>query len=127
VEFKRDSGANVVDELLSRTSPLARAQWIEDAVHEWFASRNIPAPERGRIPLQYPMIRYGSRVTTDQTTIKWLSQQVQPAVRRLEKAGRLKEALDALGVDAGCLMPEAESLYDQPDRQLAMLDIMQIP
>jgi hypothetical protein len=117
----------VVDELLSRTSAQSRAEWIEDAVHEWFASRNIPPPERGRVPLQYPMIRYGSRVTTDQTTIKWLSQQVQPAVRRLEKAGRLKEALDALGVDAGCLMPEAESLYDQPDRQLAMLDILQIP
>jgi hypothetical protein len=125
VEFKRESGANVVAELMSRELPEDRARWVEDCVVEWFKSRNVPAPERGRLPIQYPVIRYSSRVTSDQTTIKWLSEQVKPALRRLQLNGRVKEALTALGVGASCLMPYLESFEDDPYKQLAMLDILQ--
>jgi hypothetical protein len=128
VEYKRGSAEDVVDSLLSLTDPLDRGVWIARQVGRWFDLRGLQSPQITDEVFQYPLVRYGSRLTTDQTTIQWLSSTVRPALLRLDRTGALQKAFDALGVDAGCLMPEGEA--DQLIRgvqQSTFLDKMQDP
>lgn len=127
VEYKRGSAVNVVDSLLSLPEPERRARWISDQVCGWFHERGITFPSFDPIDLQYPMVKYGSVVTSDQTTIKWLTEQVRPALRRLDHNGKLAAAFDALGIDGTCQMSDSDVTEAIEDHQYSMLDFMQNP
>lgn len=127
VEYKRGSATNVVDMLLSLPEPERRAHWISDQVCGWFHERGILFPSFDPTDLQYPMVKFASVVTSDQTTIKWLTEQVRPALRRLDRNGKLSHALAALGVDGTCQMSDRDVDEAIEAHQYSMLDFMQNP
>ena len=105
------------------------AEWSESSrastliareVCSWYREHGVPIPDLDKVQIGRPVIRYATRVRCSQTTIKWLHQQVAPALHNLEGVGRLGDALDALGLANGqTFMPYSEfdcmGLWEQTD------------
>lgn len=98
VEFKRNRAGKALNGLVRayRQADIDHVQAIRNTVWTWFDCRNCPPIfERSGASLS---LELEARVTSTETTLQWLSRQVAPSVARLAKAGRLREACDALGL-----------------------------
>lgn len=105
VEFKGQCARQAFSNYSECQDPGARRQLVASEVRAFFHDHEIPTPIIRDVSWDRPMIRYATRVRCSNTTIQWLQQQVQPALRNLQGAGRLGDALDALGILGGSLTP----------------------
>lgn len=99
VEFKAHRAKRVGEELRRRLAePLSIPTAISQTVQIWFFSRGIPllnvTREGDIIDLEIQ-----ARITDDAITLEWLSNQVRPSIVRLEKNGKIKDVIHALGLD----------------------------
>lgn len=98
VEYKREHAKRAYAEWQDSSTEMIASKHITQELQAWFSEHGIPIPTL-RAPSECrPVIRYATRVRSSDTTIEWLHQQVYPALRKLQLAGRLADALEALGV-----------------------------
>lgn len=98
VEYKGQSAKQAFASYMHSEDREETARFIAQEVGGWFKEHGIPFPTLRDCTLGKPIIRYGTRVKCSETTIKWLHQQVAPALRTLDAGGHLADALDALGL-----------------------------
>jgi hypothetical protein len=96
VEFKAKRARACYEEFDKAVHAADHRRFVAETVLSWFQGRGMFLPV---ISQERSIISVASRCTDDVRTIKWLREQVQPAVLRLADNGRLAEAAEALGVD----------------------------
>jgi hypothetical protein len=95
-------------------------------VEEFFREHDVPVPFTSKDVDKASLVRYATRIQDDHRTLKWLSEQVHPAVMRLALNGKADAVCQALGVDTRDGVPSFEAEEVIPPYQLtlwAMLDI----
>jgi len=110
VEYKRDHAQQAYANWTEHVNSPHAYQAIAHEVTSWYTDHGIPIPILSFTGWKRPLIRYATRVRSDDTTVEWLHQQVNPALRKLHLSGRLAEALEALGVWDNGLMPSESEL-----------------
>lgn len=98
VEYKREAAQTVAGACWTHADSQVRAEYICHQVADWFKTREILTPPWHREQLGYPVVRYSSRIRSDQTTLSWLRRQVRPAVMRLHEHGHEDAVMRSLGV-----------------------------
>lgn len=122
VEYKGECARAAFANYSECQGPEKRRQLVAGEVTGFFREQGVPTPLIQDVSWDRTMIRYATRVRCSNTTIQWLQQQVQPALRNLQGAGRLGDALDALGILGGSLTPP-ESEINRLD-QWAQFDFL---
>lgn len=110
VEYKRQAAQTMALGCWGEDDGRARQRYIGREVAAWFTKREVPLPNWLGDQLGYPVLRYSTRVRSDQTTLKWLRDQVRPAVRRLHEHGHEDQIKKSLGIGASLVL-----LLDQYD------------
>lgn len=111
--------------MVSETSA-DRCAFISGVVGQFFNDAGIPIPSLGVPRAPYPVIQYATRVQSDAITIRWLREQVSPALRRVNGNGKLPEALSALGLEGVDLVRlEDDAVKDGAEYQMCFLDRLQ--
>jgi hypothetical protein len=109
VEYKRDHAKQAYANWSENVNDRNAYEAIAHEVSGWYTEHGIPIPLITEATYRRPVIRYATRVRTSDTTVEWMYQQVNPALRKMEMSGRLADALDALGVwDNQLVMTESE-------------------
>jgi hypothetical protein len=97
VEYKKPLSKCALTRLIEQGDKFNQAQAIRNTVFNWFWTRQIaPIFEAEGLTLQ---IEYEARVTSDDTRLNWLSQQVSKSVGDLVARGKGDAVLEALGLD----------------------------
>jgi hypothetical protein len=97
VELKKPLSKPLARSLYGNTPYDEVGEKITGYVYEWFASRRVTP----RFPKVENVILVEVEMTarTDESRLKWLSQQVAPSCQSLISRGKLDEVLCALGID----------------------------
>jgi len=98
VEWKGHHAKQAFANYMTYEDRVEAARFVAGQVGGYYQEHGVPFPPVRDCTLDRPVIRYATRVKSSETTIKWLHQQVSPALRTLDCAGLLADALDALGV-----------------------------
>lgn len=93
VELKKPVAYSAARYLAGQADPRLS---IPRYVYDWFAERGI-TPEFLRSGPEF-IIERDARIHSAEITLAWLRRSVRPAIMRLVESGKLKEALEALGV-----------------------------
>lgn len=110
IEYKGECAKRAFASYTECVDPAEASRFIASEVSSWYQEHGIPIPTLRDAVMGRPVIRYATRVRVSETTIKWLHQQVAPALRKLDYDGRLDDALDALGLFGGqTFMPFSET------------------
>jgi DNA relaxase NicK len=128
VEYKGKHAQQAVTLLFAPgTLPSYRQASVLAHVKTYFEKHQVPFPDVVEAAKDYPLVQYESLVTDDKITLRWLRTQVFPAILRLQKNGRLEEALEALHVSELGKPLEHFSLREIDIVQGHFLDKLQIP
>jgi hypothetical protein len=126
VEYKRQPAQTLAHEVWALEDAESRASYIARQVADWFTKRDIITPPWSTERLCYPVVRYSTRIRSDQTTLTWLRQQVRPAVMRLHEHGHRDEIMRSLGVGNPLEFVLEGADADEPDsRQSDFLAALQ--
>jgi hypothetical protein len=128
VEYKRNHAKLLADLVWLKTHDISqRSKVIARQVETFFAKAGLPLPAWTSGSEDYPIVRYATRLTTFSSTLKWMAEQVAPALRRLDCNGYLVEAIDALGIKAVGETPELEGELCEIHEQFDFFDLLQQP
>jgi hypothetical protein len=83
---------------LLRLSEYLQSQWAATFVRQWLRHRGIPVPFSADAELQ-ALPGAAKHLSDVETRLKWLEEQVRPAIRRLLKLGLRDTVMAALGLD----------------------------
>lgn len=72
--------------------------FVLSEVERFFLKHGVPVPFNVLSNSQHSLLRYATRVQDDQKTLRWLTEQVQPALLRMIGNGHHDAIIDALGV-----------------------------
>ena len=93
IEIKKPISTPLAHSLVTEVNP---SDWIKSYVYKWFEERQVPPLfNKGK---NYAPLEIEATVSDDDRTIKWLTDQVKPALVKLAKKGKFNEAVDALGL-----------------------------
>jgi hypothetical protein len=118
VEYKRACAQDAAERMFytHQTSDVRR-QMIVHNVGGFFRHHQIPVEIPEYSDSVCGLIRYATRVQDDARTIKWLSEQVRPAIFRLVLNGQAQRVWDALGV---CTQDGLPSMEQESEPEVAM-------
>ncbi len=87
-----------------RGSGSGRAAYLAGAVLTWFQTRGASCPDVGTLDVRIPRVSVGYETAT-QRRLRWLDEQVRPAVAKLLVTVPEADILAALGLKAGAETP----------------------
>ena len=90
-------------------------------VDAFFRERGIPVPFDSPADDHHSVVRFATRQQDDEKTLRWLTQQVQPAILRLSQGGNTQRVVEALGLTVEDGVPTFESMESIPAQQLSFL------
>ena len=123
VEYKRRPAAEIAAGLWGPcTSTDDRRALILTNVEAFFRERGLPVPFAAPVDDHHSVVRFATRQEDAEKTLRWLTQQVQPAIMRLSLAGRTEAVSEALGLTVTDGVPTFEAVESIPDGQLTFLD-----
>jgi hypothetical protein len=105
VEYKSKRARAVYEEFDLAVRSANHRKFVAETVLTWFQGRGCYLPV---IAGERSIVSVASRCTDDVRTVKWLREQVRPAVLRLADNGQLDLASDALGLDASTVQVRRE-------------------
>lgn len=99
VEFKQYRAMRVATQLLdaARREELPVRDYIAATTYKWYLSRGVKPIWDADEDLAFHMEVY-AKLTDDDVSLRWLSTQVSPTVRRLIRVGKGDDVLQALGL-----------------------------
>lgn len=92
--------------------------FVVSNVERFFREHDVPVPFTSRDVDKASLVRYATRIEDDHRTLKWLSQQVKPAVLRLAHNGKAADVCWALGLSVQGEMPDFEAAEVVPVEQM---------
>jgi hypothetical protein len=95
LEVKKDCARAMFSSLVKAQARLEVREFIADTVLTWFSGRGIYLPV---IPNSSSIVSVAHHATDDVRTIKWLHEQVRPAIWRLAKSGKEADVARALSM-----------------------------
>jgi hypothetical protein len=124
VEYKRAPARAMAASLWGPcTSADDRRGMILRNVESFFRERGVPVPFDLGDDNQHSVVRFATRQQDDEKTLRWLTQQVAPALLRLSQGGRTEQVAQALGLAVVDGIPTFETLESVPATQLTMFDM----
>lgn len=124
VEYKRHPARAVAASLWGpSTSADDRRSIILKNVETFYREHGVPVPFAPPADDVHSVVRYGTRQQDDEKTLRWLTQQVQPAVLRLSLGGRAQRVAECLGLGVVDGVPTFEALECVPAQQLTFFDM----
>jgi DNA relaxase NicK len=104
IQFQKPIAKSILDQVLANRYIPISARWEDEVgqsilstVYVWYEARNIP-PLFNRLDSSPLSLEVEARVTSDDVSLAWLSNQVRPTVSRLAKRGKLDRVKEALGL-----------------------------
>jgi len=119
VEYKRKCAEAAAEQTFytPMTSDVRR-QMIVSNVAQFFRDHAVPVELPDSSHPVHGLVRYATRVQDSERTLKWLSEQVRPAILRLSLDGQADRVWDALGIGVQDGFPyveaESEEVEDMP-------------
>lgn len=99
VEYKRKPAQECATNLWGPTTTADdRRGYILKNVEHFFREHGMPVPFMAPADDLHSVIRYGTRQQDAEKTLKWLTQQVHPAILRLSLEGKADAVAEALGL-----------------------------
>lgn len=95
VEYKQAHARAVWSEVNKNSDEGNLRDFVADTVITWFASRGVGLPIS---PNASSVVSVASRAVDDICTLKWLHEQVRPAIWRLAENGKITDVAQALNV-----------------------------
>ncbi len=120
VEYKRKPAQQMAASLWGpdRTADERRSIILTN-VEAFFRERGLPVPFAAPCDGHHSVIRFATRQQDAEKTLRWLTQQVQPAIMRLSLAGKAEQVSEALGLTVVDGVPTFESMETLPSTQLS--------
>jgi hypothetical protein len=126
VEYKRAPAAAVAAGLWGPcTSTEDRRGMILTNVEAFFRERGLPVPFTAPTDTHHSVVRFATRQEDAEKTLRWLTQQVQPAILRLSLEGNAERVAEALGLCVVDGVPSFESFDDIPTQQIDFFNDLQ--
>jgi DNA relaxase NicK len=104
IEFHKPLAKQILDQILANRYLPIITRWEDEVgqsilstVYVWYEARNIP-PLFNRLDNPSLSLEVEARVTSDEVSLAWLSNQVRPTISRLAKRGKLDRVKQALGL-----------------------------
>lgn len=121
VEYKRHLAEQAADDIwYKHLTPEQMRRYVLTNVERFFHEHAVPTPFTVLDVDKQSLVRYATRIEDNQKTIKWLTEQVQPALLKLIAKGKYAELCNALGVGVLDGVPVFEAVEALPDHQLTM-------
>lgn len=99
IELKRSHAEQAAREVwYSHHSVADMRLFVLSEVERFFVKHGVPVPFNVLSNAQHSLLRYATRIQDDQKTLRWLTEQVQPALFRMIENGYHDAIVDALGV-----------------------------
>ncbi|GAH21284.1 unnamed protein product, partial [marine sediment metagenome] len=89
-------------------------------VEQFFEEHEVPTPFTISNRHNHSLVRYATRVQDSAKTLKWLTEQVQPAVLRLVHQGHAEQITEALGIGILDGVPTFETVEEIPADQMLL-------
>jgi len=106
------------------TEPGLHREFVLSNVEKFFREHDVPVPFTSKEVNKSSLVRYATRVEDDHRTLKWLSQQVQPALVRLAHNGKAGAVCQALGLEVQGEMPDFEAEEIVPGQQASLWEYL---
>ena len=121
VEYKRHLAEQAADDVWYKRMTLEQMRrYVLASVERFFSEHGIPTPFTVADVGKQSLVRYATRIEDNQKTIKWLTEQVQPALLKLIAKGKYAALCEALGVSVIDGVPVFETVEVLPSEQLMM-------
>lgn len=118
VEYKRAPAINAAAHMWrSGMTPDDRRDFIMRNVETFFREHGIPTPFVAGADNHHAVVRYATRQADSERTLKWLSQQVHPAILRLSLEGKAEQVAKAMGLTVTDGVPTFDVLDIVPAEQ----------
>jgi len=101
-------------------------EFVLSNVEKFFREHDVPVPFTMNEVEKSGLVRYGTRIEDAHRTLKWLSEQVQPAALRLSLNGHHNEVCQALGIGIRDGIPSFEVEDVVPPEQATLWDYLDI-
>jgi len=119
VEYKQVHARAVWQEVIKSLQGGNLREFIVDTVITWFNKRGIGLPVS---PSASSIVSVASRAVDDIRSLKWLHEQVRPAVWRLAENGKIAEVAEALDVQPRNFALEAPRYLEENFNQFSFFD-----
>jgi len=121
VEYKRHLAEQAANSVwYTHQSTETMRNYVLENVQQFFLEHEIPVPFSATDAGNHSLIRYATRIADSARTIKWLAEQVQPAVLKLVYAGKADKVIEALGIGMQDGVPVFEASEEVPPEQQAL-------
>lgn len=119
VEYKRRPAAEIAASMWGPcTTTDDRRVLILTNVETFFRERGVPVPFAAPVDNHHSVVRFSTRQQDSEKTLRWLTQQVQPAIMRLSLGGKAEAVAEALGLTVMDGVPTFEAMETLPMEQL---------
>jgi hypothetical protein len=119
IEYKRGYARRAWEDIDAEIRCGTFRQFCADTVLSWFSNRGVYLPV---LPGSPSVVSCASRSVDDVRTLKWLYEQVRPAVWRLAENGKTDEVARALSVLPGNFALEPARYLEENFNQLSYFD-----
>lgn len=121
VEYKRHLAEQAAEDVWYKRMTVDQMRdYVLGNVERFFRQHGVPTPFTVSDAKKPSLVRYATRIEDNQKTIKWLTEQVQPALVKLIAKGKYAELCNALGIGVLDGVPVFETIEVLPDTQLMM-------
>jgi hypothetical protein len=125
VEYKRDLAEQAAAVFwFIGNEPGWHREFVVSNVEKFFREHEIPVPFTSQDVDKASLVRYATRIEDDHRTLKWLSEQVQPAVLRVALNGHHDEVCQALGIGVRDGVPSFEAEEVVPPEQASLWEYL---
>ncbi|GAH93796.1 unnamed protein product [marine sediment metagenome] len=121
VEYKRKLAVAMADQIWYSDRSLSQMRtYVLAHVEEFFQKHQVPTPFSVSNRHNHSLVRYATRVQDSAKTLKWLTEQVQPAVLRLVHEGHAEQITEVLGIGVLDGVPTFEAVEEIPAEQMLL-------
>jgi hypothetical protein len=118
VEYKRKLAEQAAEVFWSNSgNAFTTREFVLCNVERFFREHEVPIPFTTNDVIKGGLVRYATRIEDHHRTLKWLSEQVQPAALRLALNGHHAEVCQALGIGIRDRVPSFEAAEVIPAEQ----------
>jgi DNA relaxase NicK len=119
LETKKDSAKAIFSALVKAQASCSVREFIANTTLAWFSERGVYLPI---IPGAHSIVSVAHRAVDDLRTIKWLHEQVRPAVWRLAENGKIADVAEALNVQPQNFALDAPLYLSENYNQFSFFD-----